>query len=100
MASHWNMEKLVTFGVIGALPAAAMSGGGSVPIDVTLGVLSVVHGHWGLECILTDYVHGPVAENVAKVSTYIFSAGALLGVTYFNVYDVGITEAVRMLWSL
>eukprot|EP01135_Chromosphaera_perkinsii_P003667 Nk52_evm5s251 gene=Nk52_evmTU5s251 len=100
MATHWNMEKLVTFGVIGLLPACAVASGTAPLLDTALGVAVVVHGHWGLECILTDYVHGQGPETVAKVGTYVFSAASLLAVSYFNMHDVGLVEAVKLLWTL
>lgn len=95
----WKAERYLSVALLGVIPAAAV-----VPnpiLDYALALSLVVHVHWGVEAIVTDYIRpsifGPVIPKVSIALVYILSSLALGGLFMFNYTDVGITQAVRML---
>lgn len=95
----WKAERYLSLALLGVLPTAAV-----VPhpiMDYAVALSLVVHIHWGVEAIVTDYVRpsifGPVIPKVSIATVYILSSLALGGLFFFNYTDVGITQATRML---
>lgn len=58
----------------------------------------------GIEAIVVDYVRpsifGPVIPKIAVGMVYALSALTLGGLFYFNYSDVGLVQAIKMLWKL
>lgn len=95
----WKAERYLSLGLLGVLPAAAV-----IPhpiMDYAVALSLVVHVHWGVEAIVTDYVRpsifGPVVPKVSIALVYVLSSLALGGLFVFNYTDIGISQAVRML---
>lgn len=97
-SKQWNMEHLTTIALLGTIPAALVLE--NPVVDSVLAVLLSAHVFWGLECIITDYVHGPTLPKVAMGSLYAVMALTLTGLLYFNYKDIGISKAVKKVWSL
>ncbi|XP_019366177.1 PREDICTED: succinate dehydrogenase [ubiquinone] cytochrome b small subunit, mitochondrial [Gavialis gangeticus] len=95
---HWAGERVLSVILLGLLPAAYMYPGPVV--DYSLAFVLPLHGHWGLDQVITDYVHGEASPIVAKGFLHVLSALTFSGLCYFNYHDVGICKAVAMLWSL
>ena len=49
---------------------------------------------------MTDYVHGPTMPKMAMGLLYVVSALTLAGLFYLNYKDIGLTKAVKKIWSL
>ncbi|XP_071488391.1 succinate dehydrogenase [ubiquinone] cytochrome b small subunit, mitochondrial-like [Diadema antillarum] len=96
-SKHWNAERLLSVGLMGIIPAAFMIQ--NPAMDYALAASLVLHGHWGVEQVLIDYVHGDTISKVANYSLVAISALSFAGLCYFNYNDVGLTKAVMMLWS-
>lgn len=96
-STHWNAERLVSVGLIGIIPAAFFIH--HPAMDYALAASLVIHGHWGIEQVVTDYVHGETLPKVANAALFAVSALTFAGLSYFNYNDVGLTKAVLMLWS-
>jgi len=98
---HWNAERLLSVGLLGVVPAAFVFP--SPALEYALALSVVVHSHWGLDAILADYARpkwvGPILPKVMIGLNYFLSAFMLGGLFYFNYTDVGLTEAVKMLWK-
>lgn len=95
----WKAERYLSLALLGVLPAAAVV---SHPImDHAVALSLVVHIHWGVEAIVTDYIRpsifGPVIPKVSIAIVYLLSSLAVGGLFVFNYTDVGITQATRML---
>lgn len=95
----WKAERYLSLGLLGVLPAAAV-----IPhpiMDYAVALSLVIHVHWGVEAIVTDYVRpsifGPTIPKISIALVYILSSLALGGLFMFNYTDVGITQATRML---
>lgn len=63
-----------------------------------------MHGHWGLEACVTDYVRPVIfGETIPKIShglLLLVSATTLGGLLYFIYTDIGIANAIRKLWAI
>ncbi|XP_037072927.1 succinate dehydrogenase [ubiquinone] cytochrome b small subunit, mitochondrial-like isoform X2 [Pollicipes pollicipes] len=98
---HWNAERLLSVGLLGVVPAAFIFP--SPALDYALALSVVVHSHWGMEAIVADYMRpkrvGNVVPKVTVGLTYFLSAFMLGGLFYFNYTDVGLVQAVKMLWQ-
>ncbi|XP_065564754.1 succinate dehydrogenase [ubiquinone] cytochrome b small subunit B, mitochondrial-like [Artemia franciscana] len=101
-SKHWTGERVLSLVLVGVIPAAFAFP--SPLMDSILALSATVHSHWGLEAIVIDYIRPKIfGETIPKVSValvYALSAFTLGGLFYFNYTDVGISTAVKMLWSL
>ncbi|GAB6028420.1 hypothetical protein CHUAL_002580 [Chamberlinius hualienensis] len=99
---HWTAEKVLSASLIGLIPAALIYP--SAPLDYALALSLTMHSHWGLEAVVVDYVRpalfGTVIPKVAVGLLYALSIAAFGGLCYFNYSDVGLAQAIHMLWKL
>lgn len=95
----WKAERYLSIGLLGILPASAMFP--SPIMDHAVALSLVIHVHWGLEAIVTDYIRPSIfGSTIPKISIgmlYVLSSLALGGLFLFNHSDVGITQAARMI---
>jgi len=99
---HWTAERILSVVLIGAIPAAV-----AIPhpaMEYLLALSMTVHSHWGVEAIVVDYVRpslfGKVIPKLAVAAVYGLSFLTLGGLCYFIYTDVGIINAVKLLWKL
>jgi len=75
-------------------------------MDALLCTLSVLHSHWGVEAIVVDYIRpslfggSTVIPNMAQALVWALSAFTLGALYYFNYTDVGVVNAIKMLWKM
>jgi len=98
----WTAERALSAVLLGVIPAAVVM---PTPAMETLLALSLtVHSHWGVEAIVHDYIRPSVFGNVIpKVSIVLVQFLSMMtfgGLCYFIYADVGIVNAVSMLWKL
>ena len=66
----------------------------------------VLHSHWGIEAIVVDYVRpslfggNTIIPNIAQALVWALSAFTLGALYYFAYTDVGIVNAIKMLWKV
>ncbi|GFR30509.1 succinate dehydrogenase cytochrome b small subunit, mitochondrial [Trichonephila clavata] len=98
----WTAERFLSAALIGILPAAVAFP--NPALDYVLALSMTVHVHWGIEAIVVDYVRpsvvGAVLSRAAVATVYALSVLTLGGLFYFNYTDVGLSQAIRMLWKL
>merc|ERR1712076_286736 len=74
--------------------------------DAVFATLLVLHSHWGVEAIVVDYIRpslfggNTVIPNLAQALVWALSAFTLGALYYFNYTDIGIVNAIKMLWKL
>lgn len=72
--------------------------------DYLLAVSIVMHSHWGLEAIVTDYIRESVFGNVLPKAAHglllLFSAVTLAGLCMMAYNDQGLGKSVRKIWAL
>lgn len=98
----WTAEKALSAVLIGLLPGAIACP--SQALDTLLAVSIVMHGHWGLEACVTDYIRaaifGSTIPKLAHILLLAVSATTLAGLLYFIYTDIGIGNAIRKLWAV
>ncbi|KAK3894560.1 hypothetical protein Pcinc_001716 [Petrolisthes cinctipes] len=99
---HWTAERLLSVVLVGAIPAAV-----AIPhpaMEYFLALSMTVHSHWGVEAIVVDYIRpslfGKIIPKLAVGAVYGLSFLTLGGLCYFIYTDVGIINAVKLLWKL
>jgi len=101
-AKLWTIERGVAIALIPLVPAAFLFT--SPTMDYLVAFTFTLHAHWGIEASVIDYLRPKVVgETIAKFSLamiYVISAFTLGGLCYFNYTDVGIINAIKMLWKL
>jgi succinate dehydrogenase hydrophobic anchor subunit len=55
---HWTVERLVSAGLLVIVPGALLAPGHGW-LDMLLAYYVPLHAHWGVDQVITDYVHGP-----------------------------------------
>ena len=100
--SHWTAERVMTLALTASIPAAIV-----LPypgLEYLLAVCLTVHSHWGMESIVVDYLRPAVVGNaVSKASVgsvYVLSMLTLGALFYFIYTDVGLINAVKLLWKV
>lgn len=97
----WNAERALSLALLGVVPVGLMFP--SQVGDTLIAVSVVMHQHWGLEAIVTDYVRpilfGTTVPKMAHGLLLVVSAATLGGLFYFNYNDIGIAGFVRKIWA-
>jgi len=95
----WRAERYLSLALLGVLPASWV-----IPhplMDYAVAISLVVHVHWGVEAIVTDYIRpsifGSVIPKVSIALVYVLSILAAGGLFLFNWTDVGLTQAMKMI---
>lgn len=68
-----------------------------MPVDITLGFLFPIHGHIGLNAIVSDYVPKAM-QATAKTGLLGVTIVTILGLLKLNVFGAGMTESIKSLW--
>uniref|UniRef100_A0A0A1XHK1 Succinate dehydrogenase [ubiquinone] cytochrome b small subunit n=1 Tax=Zeugodacus cucurbitae TaxID=28588 RepID=A0A0A1XHK1_ZEUCU len=98
----WTAERLISLALLGVVPAAFIYP--SQTLDALLAVSVVLHSHWGVEAIVTDYarpqVVGPILPKVAHGALILLSIATLGGLFYIIQNDVGIANSIKQIWKI
>ena len=95
---QWNVERALAVGLLAIIPASLILE--TSVTDYLLAASLTLHAHWGLESILTDYIHGRTLPKIVFATLYVVSALVFAGLCYFNFNDIGLTKAVKKIWAL
>jgi len=100
----WTAERAVS---LAQIPAIVIPFLHTTPAtDALFCTLAVLHSHWGIEAIVVDYIRpslfngSTVIPNIAVALVWALSAFTLGALYYFAYTDVGIINAIKMLWKL
>jgi len=100
----WTAERLVS---LAQIPICFVPFVMTNPFtDAVFCTLAMLHSHWGIEAIVVDYIRpslfngSTVIPNIAVAMVWALSAFTLGALYYFNYTDVGIINAIKMLWRL
>jgi succinate dehydrogenase (ubiquinone) membrane anchor subunit len=99
---HWTFERLISAGLVPLTIAPFAAGSLNPATDAILCGAILIHSHIGFGALITDYL--PV-KRVPK-SKFAFEWGLKLatvvvgvGLYEFETNDVGVTEAIRRIWT-
>ena len=93
----------MNLGLLGLTPLAIASEGSSLsfPVDMALAVAFPLHGHIGMNYVITDYVpklFSKAAVGPARAVMVGVTGFTMLGLTKLNVEGPGITGTLKALW--
>ena len=100
-AAHtgWKIQKLTAGITYVSLPVGVIYP--HPVLSYTLGICIPVYTYFCLHEIVTDYTNKlPFINFILNTSTIALSAITLVAINYFNMHDVGITQALHSLLTL
>jgi succinate dehydrogenase (ubiquinone) membrane anchor subunit len=99
---HWTFERLISAGLIPLTIAPFASGSLNPTMDAILCGAILIHSHIGFEAIVTDYIPGWRLPKTKKVFWWGLRAATVMvgvGLYEFETNDVGVTEAIKRVWT-
>jgi len=94
-----QIHHYTSYFLAAGLPAALLLGSPiSTVVDLGLGIVIPLHFHIGMRSVIIDYVHPPVQQKLAIGMLATFTVLTAVGLTLFNVKDVGLTQGVKELF--
>ncbi|XP_054720181.1 succinate dehydrogenase [ubiquinone] cytochrome b small subunit, mitochondrial-like [Uloborus diversus] len=98
----WTAERFLAAGLLGVVPLSIAYP--NPVLDYSVALALTAHVHWGFEAIAEDYARpqmvGAALSKAAMALVYALSVFTLGGLFYFNYSDVGLGQAIRLLWKL
>jgi succinate dehydrogenase (ubiquinone) membrane anchor subunit len=99
---HWTFERLISAGLI-PLTIAPFAAGSLNPItDAILCGTILIHSHIGFESCIVDYIPSKRLPKTRLVFWWGLRAATVLvgvGLYEFETNDVGVTEAIKRIWT-
>ncbi|CAG7972704.1 unnamed protein product [Penicillium salamii] len=99
---HWSFERLVSVGLIPLTFAPFAAGSLNPVMDAVLCSLIVAHSHIGFQAAIVDYFPPHRVPKFRSLCNWLLRAFTLttaVGLYEFETNDVGITEALRRIWT-
>ncbi|KAJ5332686.1 hypothetical protein N7541_002494 [Penicillium brevicompactum] len=99
---HWSFERLVSVGLVPLTIAPFAAGSLNPVMDAVLCSLIVAHSHIGFQAAIVDYFPPSRVPKFRSLCNWLLRAFTLttaVGLYEFETNDVGITEALRRLWT-
>ncbi|KAJ5872644.1 uncharacterized protein N7529_004997 [Penicillium soppii] len=99
---HWTFERLVSVGLVPLTIAPFAAGSLNPVMDAILCTLIVAHSHIGFQAGIVDYFPPSRVPKFRATCNWLLRAFTLttaVGLYEFETNDVGITEALRRIWT-
>ncbi len=81
------------------LPSALLFGAPvSTVVDLVSGVVVPLHAHMGMRAVIVDYVWSVPQQRMALGALAAATVMMAVGLTKFNLFDVGLTGAIKTLY--
>ncbi|XP_006873789.1 PREDICTED: succinate dehydrogenase [ubiquinone] cytochrome b small subunit, mitochondrial-like [Chrysochloris asiatica] len=95
---HCTGERVVSVLLLGLLPAAYLNP--CSVMDYSLVAALILHCHWDMGQVVTDYIHEDAPQKVATAGFLALLALTFTGLCYFTYQNVGLCKAIVVLWKL
>lgn len=99
---HWTFERLVSASLI-PLTIAPFAAGSLNPLtDAVLCATILIHSHIGFDAMVVDYLPNKRVPKTRFLFNWGLRAATVLvgvGLYEFETNDVGLTEAVKRIWT-
>ena len=97
------LHHKINLALLGAAPVAFILSPSALnmPIDVALGIMLPIHGHIGMNMVITDYakkLFGKGAVGPARYAMLGVTGITIVGLAKLNMSGPGITETVKSFW--
>ncbi|KAL3481992.1 CybS-domain-containing protein [Aspergillus californicus] len=99
---HWSFERLVCVGLIPLTVAPFAAGTLNPVMDAVLCSLLVMHSHVGFQASIIDYFPTRRVPKTASFMNWLlrgFTLTTAVGLYEFETNDVGVTEAIKRIWT-
>ncbi|KAH7374991.1 CybS-domain-containing protein [Plectosphaerella cucumerina] len=99
---HWTFERVLAAGLVPLTIAPFAAGSLNPVMDAILGASILVHSHMGIQAVFVDYVSTRTYPRLRKFVMWSLNAATALvglGLYEFETNDVGITEAIKRVWT-
>lgn len=99
---HWTFERLIAASLIPLTITPFVSGSLNPMTDAILCGAILIHSHIGFEAMVVDYFP---AERVPKTRAFLWwllrgcTVAVGVGLYEFETNDVGVTEAIKKIWT-
>ncbi|BFZ54633.1 membrane anchor subunit of succinate dehydrogenase, Sdh4 [Savitreella phatthalungensis] len=100
---HWAFERAISVAII-PLTIAPFAAGSLNPVtDALLVATTLIHSHIGFDACISDYVpkykYGAFWADGMKWVLRLATTVVAIGFYEFETNDVGLTEAIKRIWS-
>ncbi|OKL64162.1 Succinate dehydrogenase [Talaromyces atroroseus] len=99
---HWSFERLISLALVPLTIAPFTAGSLNPVMDSILAATIVVHSHIGFQALIIDYLPEKRVPKTLSLFTWGLRAATLtvaVGLYEFETNDVGITEALKRIWT-
>ncbi|KAG9242674.1 CybS-domain-containing protein [Calycina marina] len=99
---HWTFERALSVGLVPLTIAPFAAGSLNPGMDALLCATILIHSHIGFDALITDYLPNRRVPKTKKTFDWgLRLATILVGVGFyeFETNDVGVTEAIRRIWT-
>jgi len=99
---HWTFERLLAAGLIPLSIAPFAAGSLNPALDATLCAALLLHSHMGFQTCIIDYIpkkRYPRAQWSLLMALNAATVLAGVGLYEFETSDVGVTEAIKRVWT-
>lgn len=99
---HWTFERLLAAGLIPLSVAPFAAGSLNPTMDAILCGAVLIHSHMGFQAVVIDYIPQKGWPKLRKLFWWGLNAATVLvgvGLYEFETNDVGVTEAIKRIWT-
>ncbi|KAK0734307.1 succinate dehydrogenase-like protein [Lasiosphaeria miniovina] len=99
---HWTFDRLVSAGLVPLTLAPFAAGSLNPTMDAVLCGIILIHSHTGFQNIIIDYVptwRVPRARKAIMWGLNVATVIVGLALYEFETTDVGVTEAIKRVWT-
>ena len=99
---HWTMDRIVAASLIPLTITPFAAGSLNPTMDAILCATILIHSHTGFQNIITDYVPKKRTPRARKIFTWGLNAATVvvgLALYEFETTDVGVTDAIKRIWT-
>ncbi|KFY24504.1 hypothetical protein V493_05195 [Pseudogymnoascus sp. VKM F-4281 (FW-2241)] len=99
---HWTFERLIAAGLVPLTIAPFVAGTFNPATDAIICGAILVHSHIGFDAMITDYFPARRVPKTKKALGWVLRGATVLvgvGLYEFETNDVGVTEAIRRIWT-
>ena len=99
---HWSFERVLAAGLVPLTIAPFASGSVNPTLDAVLCGAVLLHSHMGFQSCIIDYIPKFEHPSLHRLFWWILNAATVtvgVGLYEFETNDVGVTEAIKRVWT-
>jgi succinate dehydrogenase (ubiquinone) membrane anchor subunit len=99
---HWNFERALAAGMVPLTLAPFVAGSLNPTTDAVICAAVLLHSHMGFQQVIIDYIPKKRYPGLRKIFWWGLRAATLtvgVGLYEFETNDIGVTEAIKRVWT-